>query len=57
MARKLTFATTGISVCGEAHILEDLVLIVREAERAGIEPTNHISDLIFSIEVGMELVV
>ena len=55
MVTRLKFANTGISVEGEPHILENLVRVIREAEHAGIEASNPISDLIFSIEVGMQL--
>ena len=55
MATRLRFANMGISVEGEPHILESLVRVIREAEHAGIEASNPVSDLIYSIEVGMQL--
>ena len=55
MAERYKFANIGISIEGEKHILEDLVRTIREAEHEGIEAGNQVSDLIYSIEVGLEL--
>lgn len=55
MAERLKFTSMGISVEGEKHILEDLVRTIREAEGEGIEAGNPVSDLIYSIEVGLQL--
>ena len=49
------FIGNGITIEGEPHVLEDLVRVIRAAESEGIEPSNPLSDLVFSIEVGLEL--